>query len=132
MFSKPADPGDNAPKPANKISTKSAGVVSLAVMSSRMLGLVRDQIFAALFGASAQMDAFIAAFRAPNLLRDLFAEGALSTAFITTFSEKIAKGGDEDAWRLANKVATLTAVFMGLVTLLGISGAPVITHLLAS
>ncbi|TCO90904.1 putative peptidoglycan lipid II flippase [Chthoniobacter flavus] len=118
--------------PANKISTRSAGLVSLAVMSSRLLGLVREQVFAALFGASAQMDAFIAAFRAPNLLRDLFAEGALSTAFITTFSEKITKEGDDAAWRLANKVATLAAVFMSLVTLLGIWGAPVITHLMAS
>lgn len=118
--------------PANKISTRSAGLVSLAVMSSRLLGLVREQVFAALFGASAQMDAFIAAFRAPNLLRDLFAEGALSTAFITTFSEKITKEGDDAAWRLANKVATLTAVFMSLVTLLGIWGAPIITHLMAS
>ncbi len=63
---------------SNKISTKSAGLVSLAVMSSRILGLVREQIFAALFGAGWQMDAFIAAFRAPNLLRDPFAEGALS------------------------------------------------------
>jgi putative peptidoglycan lipid II flippase len=118
--------------PANKISTRSAGLVSLAVMSSRLLGLVREQVFAALFGASAQMDAFIAAFRAPNLLRDLFAEGALSTAFITTFSEKITKEGDDAAWRLANKVATLATVFMSLVTLLGIWGAPVITHLMAS
>jgi putative peptidoglycan lipid II flippase len=115
----------------NRISTKSAGLVGLAVMSSRLLGLVREQVFAALFGASAQMDAFIAAFRAPNLLRDLFAEGALSTAFITTFSEKITKGSDRDAWQLANKVATLTAVFMGAVTLLGIAAAPWITQLLA-
>jgi len=143
MSKEPAAPGEpiaepTAPaapvapaRPANKISTKSAGLVSLAVMSSRVLGLVREQVFAALFGASAQMDAFIAAFRAPNLLRDLFAEGALSTAFITTFSEKITKADDQAAWRLANKVATLAVVFMSLVTLLGIWGAPVITHLLA-
>ena len=116
----------------NKISTKSAGLVSLAVMSSRLLGLVREQVFAALFGASAGMDAFIAAFRAPNLLRDLFAEGALSTAFITTFSEKITKEGDGAAWRLANKVATLTAVFMSAVTLVGIALAPQLMHLLAA
>ena len=118
--------------PVNKISTKSAGLVSLAVMSSRLLGLVREQVFAALSGASAQMDAFNAAFRAPNLLRDLFAEGALSTAFITTFTEKITKEGDDSAWRLASKMATLTAVFMSLVTLLGIWGAPLITEMLAS
>jgi putative peptidoglycan lipid II flippase len=92
---------------------------------------VREQVFAALFGASQQMDAFIVAFRAPNLLRDLFAEGALSTAFITTFTEKMTKEDDAAAWRLANKVATLALVFMSGVTLLGIWGAPVITHLLA-
>ena len=131
MSEKPAASAATA-APANKISTKAAGLVSLAVMSSRVLGLIRDQIFAALFGASWQMDAFITAFRAPNLLRDLFAEGALSTAFITTFSEKITKEDDAAAWRLANKVATLAAVFMTLVTLLGIWGAPVITHLMAS
>jgi len=117
--------------PANKISTKSAGLVSLAVMSSRVLGLLRDQIFAALFGASAGMDAFIAAFRAPNLLRDLFAEGALSTAFVTVFSEKITREGDANAWKVANKVATLAAVFMSGVTLLGIALAPQIMSLLA-
>jgi putative peptidoglycan lipid II flippase len=116
---------------SNKISTRSAGLVSLAVMSSRILGLARDQVFAALFGASSQMDAFIAAFRAPNLLRDLFAEGALSTAFITIFSEKITREGDGAAWRLANKMATLTAVFMSGVTLLGVLFAPQLMHVLA-
>ncbi len=115
----------------NKISTKSAGLVSLAVMSSRVLGLIREQVFAAVFGAGAGMDAFLAAFRAPNILRDLFAEGALSTAFVTVFSGKITKEGDESAWALANKVATLTAVFMSAVTLLGIVLAPQLMHLLA-
>jgi putative peptidoglycan lipid II flippase len=66
----------------------------------------------------------------PNLLRDLFAEGALSTAFITTFSKKIAVEGDQSAWRLANKVATLTAVFMSAITLLGIVFAPQLVDLL--
>lgn len=99
-------------------------MVGLAVMCSRVLGLARDQIFAALFGAGASMDAFLTAFRAPNLLRDLFAEGALSTAFVTTFSKKIATEGDASAWRLANKVATLTVVFMSAVTLVGIVFSP--------
>src|SRR5499433_1419098 len=115
-----------------RMSTRATGVVGIAILSSRVLGLVREMVFAGLFGAGRNLDAFIAAFRAPNLLRDLFAEGALSTAFITTFSESITKGGDQHAWRLANKVATLAAVFMSLVTLLGIACAPAITHLLAS
>ena len=70
------------------------------------------------------------AFRVPNMLRDLFAEGALSAAFITTFSKKIAVEEDESAWRLANKVATLTAVFMSAVTLLGIVFAPQLIELM--
>ncbi len=114
-----------------KINTKAAGAVGIAVMCSRVLGLIREQVFAALFGASANMDAFIVAFRTPNLLRDLFAEGALSTAFITTFSKKIEGEGDELAWRLANKVATLTAVFMSVVTLLGIAFSKQLVWLLA-
>src|ERR1043166_4719799 len=113
-----------------RISTRATGVVSIAVMCSRVLGLVREQVFAGLFGAGKNLDAFLMAFRVPNLLRDLFAEGALSTAFITTFSKKIATEGDASAWRLGNKVATLTAVFMSAVTLLGIIFAPQIIYLM--
>ncbi len=109
-------------------STKSAGVVGFFVMCSRVLGLIREQVFAALFGAGYAMDAFVAAFRAPNLLRDLFAEGALSTAFVTTFSKKIAGEGDQSAWQLASKVATLTVVFMSFVTLLGVVFTPVLMN----
>ncbi|HUJ54199.1 MAG TPA: lipid II flippase MurJ, partial [Steroidobacteraceae bacterium] len=63
---------------AEKLNTRAAGVVALAVLCSRVLGLAREQIFAALFGGGRVMDAFTIAFRIPNLLRDLFAEGALS------------------------------------------------------
>src|SRR5213593_734198 len=113
-----------------RVSTRATGIVGLAVLSSRILGLVREMVFAGLFGAGKNLDAFLMAFRIPNLLRDLFAEGALSTAFITTFAKKIAVDGDESAWRLANKVATLTAVFMSAVTLLGIVFAPQLVDLL--
>ena len=112
------------------ISTRATGVVGIAILCSRVLGLIREQVFAGLFGAGKNLDAFLMAFRIPNLLRDLFAEGALSTAFITTFSGKIATDGEESAWRLANKVATLTAVFMSAVTLLGIVFAPQLVDLL--
>src|SRR6202044_3711447 len=90
-----------------RLNTKAAGVIGLAVMCSRVLGLARELICAALFGGGA-MDAFTVAFRIPNLLRDLFAEGALSTAFVTTFSKTIAREGDAAAWRLAGKVGTRT------------------------
>ncbi len=113
-----------------RVSTRATGVVGIAVLCSRVLGLIREQVFAGLFGAGKNLDAFLIAFRVPNLLRDLFAEGALSTAFITTFSRKIATEGDESAWRLGNKVATLTAVFMSVVTLLGIIFAPQIIYVM--
>src|SRR3989440_467649 len=113
-----------------RVSARATGIVGLAVLCSRVLGLIREQIFAGLFGAGKNLDAFLMAFRLPNLLRDLFAEGALSTAFITTFSGKIATEGDESAWRLANKVARFPAVFMSIVTLLGIVFAPQLVDLL--
>src|SRR5450755_735247 len=106
-------------EPTEKLNTKAAGIIGLAVMCSRLLGLAREQIFAALFGGGMAMDAFTAAFRIPNLLRDLFAEGALSTAFVTTFSKTIARSGDAAAWRLANKVATLTLVVLGSICVAG-------------
>ena len=108
--------------PPNKegLNTKAAGIVAGAVMLSRVLGLARELIFAGLFGAGRGMDAFLTAFRVPNLLRDLFAEGALSTAFITVFSQRIATDGEASAWKLASKMATLTTVFMSLVSLLGV------------
>src|ERR1700730_14582301 len=114
-----------------RISTRATGVVGIAILCSRVLGLIREVVFAALFGASRNMDAFLTAFRAPNMLRDLFAEGALSTAFVTTFSRRIATDGDDSAWRLASKVATLTVVFMSTLTVLGIIGAPVLIQILA-
>ncbi len=108
-----------------RVSARATGVVGIAILSSRVLGLVREMVIASLFGASRNLDAFLTAFRAPNMLRDLFAEGALSTAFVTTFSKKIATEGDRSAWGLANKIATLTAVFMSLVVLLGVFLAPI-------
>jgi putative peptidoglycan lipid II flippase len=120
----PGAPAVAADERTERLNTKAAGIIGLAVMCSRLLGLARDQIFAALFGGGAAMDAFTAAFRIPNLLRDLFAEGALSTAFVTTFSKTIARGGDEAAWRLANKTATLTGVVLGFLCLAGVVFSP--------
>src|SRR3989440_10419918 len=111
-------------------STRATGIVGIAILCSRVLGLIREMVFAGFLGAGRNLDAFLMGFRLPNLLRDFFAEGALSTAFITTFSKKIAVEGDESAWRLANKVATLTAVFMSAVTLLGIVFAPQLIELM--
>jgi putative peptidoglycan lipid II flippase len=116
---------------SERLNTKAAGIVGIAVMCSRLLGLVREQVFAALFGGGAAMDAFTAAFRIPNLLRDLFAEGALSTAFVTTFSKTITQSGDAAAWHLANKVATLTLTVLGSICIAGMVFAPQLVGVLA-
>jgi putative peptidoglycan lipid II flippase len=112
--------------------TRSAGIVSLAVMGSRVLGLVREQVFAAFFGASREYDAFLAAFRIPNLLRDLFAEGALSAAFVTTFSQTLTTKGEKEAWRLASLVMNALVVVLIVITVLGIIFAPQIVGWIAS
>ncbi len=93
---------------------RSAGTISFAVLVSRLLGLVREQVFAGFFGAGYAYDAFVVAFRIPNLLRDLFAEGALSAAFITVFTDYRNKQGSGPTWKLANNViAALTWFWWG-------------------
>jgi len=110
---------------------RSAGAVSAAVMCSRLLGLVREQTFAGLFGAGFAYDAFVVAFRVPNLLRDLFGEGALSSAFVTVFTDYQTTKGREETQRLARVVLTFFALFLSLLTLAGIYLAGPIVHLLA-
>jgi putative peptidoglycan lipid II flippase len=110
---------------------KAAGKVGLAVLVSRILGLVRDQVFAFFFGAGFLMDCFQAAFRIPNLLRDLFAEGALSSAFVTVFSRTRKQEGDERAWELARIVMTLQVLLLSSITILGIIFAPQLVRLIA-
>ncbi|MCX6853687.1 MAG: murein biosynthesis integral membrane protein MurJ [Verrucomicrobia bacterium] len=108
---------------------KSTGIVSIAILCSRVLGLVRDQLLNGLFG-SHFAGIFTAAFRTPNMLRDLFAEGALSTAFVTTFTKKIKNEGDEAAWELGRKMLALCICFMSMVALAGIAVAPWLVRLM--
>jgi putative peptidoglycan lipid II flippase len=93
---------------------------------SRVLGLVREQILAYLFPARTGLDAFYAAFRIPNLLRDMFGEGALSKAFVATFSEIEKKEGREAAHRLGSLVLNALLLVVGALTLVGIVYADVI------
>ena len=97
---------------------RSAGLAGAATLTSRILGLVRDQVLATLFGAGNDMDAFLVAFRIPNLARDLFAEGAMSAAFVPAFSRQLTLGDKADAWHLANNalntLLVLTAATVGL------------------
>lgn len=89
-------------------------------MTSRVLGLVRDQVLASMFGAGNAMDAFNVAFRIPNLVRDLFAEGAMSAAFVPVFMRQLASGDKPSAWRLGNNVINALLVVTGLLVALGI------------
>src|SRR6187397_1057809 len=99
---------------------RSAGIVSIAVMFSRVLGLVREQIFAYYFGAGFIYDAYQVAFRIPNVLRDLFAEGALSAAFVKVFTDYQINKSEKEAWRLASLVMNALAVVMSLICIVGI------------
>lgn len=95
---------------------RSAGLSGAATLASRVLGLARDQVLAALFGAGNEMDAFVVAFRIPNLVRDLFAEGAMSAAFVPAFTRHLTLHGRAAAWRLGNNVLNaLLVVTLGLV-----------------
>ncbi len=129
-----AEPVDEAataaPGPQQQSVARSAGIVSIAVMFSRVLGLVRETIFARFFGAGFLYDAFIVGFRIPNLLRDLFAEGALSAAFVKVFTDYQLKNSEKEAWRLASLVFNCLAVVLGVITIAGILLSPLFVKLI--
>ncbi len=100
-------------------------------MTSRVLGLVRESVVAAYFGATTATDAYNVAFRIPNLLRDLFAEGAMSAAFVPTFTRQLANAGRGSAWRLANLVITALLIVTGVLVALGIAFAEPLIRLMA-
>jgi putative peptidoglycan lipid II flippase len=108
---------------------RSTTVVSSATFVSRIFGLVREQTFAYLFGAGLAMDAFVAAFRIPNLLRDLFAEGALSAAFVPVFTDTLTNKGKDEAFRLGNLVVNALNIILITIVIAGILLAPVIVDL---
>jgi len=110
---------------------KSAGIIGSATLTSRVLGLIRDQVLAYLFGAGNAMDAFNVATRIPNLMRDLFAEGAMSAAFVPTFTRYLAKNGRSHAWRLGNQLLSALVVATGLIVIAGIIFAEPLTRMLA-
>lgn len=118
-------------KPEQRSVARSAGIVSIAVMFSRVLGLVRETIFARFFGAGYLYDAFVVAFKIPNILRDLFAEGALSAAFVKVFTDYQIKKTELEAWQLASLVFNVLAVVMSIITVIGILLAPWTVPLLA-
>ena len=111
--------------------TKAAGIMSVATFISRVLGYVKDMILAVYFGATGLSDTFFVAFRIPNLLRELFAEGSMSSAFIPVLTEYQAKNGKDEAKRLVRITFTFIMIFVGLICLIGIIFAPSIVTAIA-
>src|ERR1700752_4506567 len=98
---------------------RSAGVVSAAVFLSRITGLIREIAMARLFGAGQVYDAFLLCFRIPNLTRDLFAEGAVASAFVPIFTKYLSTKGKHEAAELSNLVATALLLVVGVMCVLG-------------
>src|SRR5205814_1062333 len=120
------------PRDAGREIARGARRVSALTMLSRVLGLVREQIFAVTLGASGVSDAFLAAFRIPNMLRDLFAEGALSTAFVPTYVKTLKQEGRPAAVLLANRVLTTLTLYLGSLAVLGMLWPDPIVRLVAA
>jgi putative peptidoglycan lipid II flippase len=119
----PEEAAEPVSKPATTKQTsvaRSAGIVSIAVMFSRLLGLVREMVFARYFGAGFIYDAYQVAFRIPNVLRDLFAEGALSAAFVKVFTDYQITKSEKEAWHLASLVLNALAVVLSVICIIGI------------
>jgi putative peptidoglycan lipid II flippase len=130
---RPASPAEAAAgtpeRPENVV--RSAGIISAAVLTSRITGVVREAVMAQLFGAGKLYDAFALGFRIPNLTRDLFAEGALSSAFVPTFTEYLSKKGKKAAAELSNLVGTAVLLIVGIICILGLAFSPALVGLLA-
>ena len=125
-----ASPAPGSGSPSTRLA-KTAGVIGAATLTSRVLGLVRDQVLAYLFGAGNAMDAFNVAVRIPNLMRDLFAEGAMSAAFVPTFTRRLMLSGKPEAWRLGNQLLNTLMVLTGTLVVAGIMFAEPLTRALA-
>ena len=130
-MSEPTDVSPGRSQSENHSVVKAAGVIGIATFSSRILGFIRDMVLARLFGATPAADAFFVAFRIPSLLRELFAEGSMSAAFIPVFTEYQTLKSKREAWELASAAFTTLLTVVTLVTLLGIVTAPWLVQALA-
>ena len=115
----------------NKSILRSASLIGLATFCSRLLGFIRDVVIARLFGVYVYAQAFVIAFKIPNLFRDLVGEGATNAAFVPVFSEYTVKHTKEEFWELANVVLNLLLIILMSITLLGIIFSPFIVRLIA-
>ncbi|WP_300666804.1 murein biosynthesis integral membrane protein MurJ [Desulfoluna sp.] len=112
--------------------TRAAGIVGSATLLSRIFGYVRDMVTAYYFGAGPLADAFIAAFRIPNMLRRLFAEGSLSISFVPVFTETLGRDGQAEAFRMAGAALRLLSLILALVAVAGVLASPGIVSAIAT
>ncbi|MEK6714322.1 MAG: lipid II flippase MurJ, partial [Nitrospirota bacterium] len=110
---------------------KAAAVMGVTTLLSRIFGFVRDMVVAWAFGAGMVADAFYVAYRIPSLLRELFAEGSISAAFIPVFTRHLNEEGREEAQRLARAAFTVLIIILTFVTVIGIIVAPAVVSVIA-
>jgi putative peptidoglycan lipid II flippase len=132
MAATPLEPlAEQPPKTTEPSTGRSAFFVGSGILISRIIGLVRQRIFAHYFGTSAAGDAFSAAFRIPNFLQNIFGEGALSASFIPVYAKLLAQDDEKKATHVANAVLGLLALITSLVVLIGVLATPYLTDFIA-
>jgi putative peptidoglycan lipid II flippase len=128
----PSQPEAPRPKPDTTSTARSAFFVGSGILISRIVGLIRQRIFAHYFGTSIEGDAFSAAFRIPNFLQNVFGEGALSASFIPVYAKLLAQEDEEHAGRVANAVFGILALVTSIIVLLGVLATPYIVTAIAA
>ena len=116
---------------SKKSLIKSTGVIGFATAISRILGFVRDIVIAGFFGTAIYAQAFVVAFRIPNLLRDLIGEGATNAAFVPVLTEELTKKGREEFFRLAQVILNVLFIVLLILTVIGVLASPLIVKLIA-
>src|SRR5215210_5678207 len=124
--------GEQKPARTEENTGRSAFFVGAGILISRIVGLVRQRIFAHYFGSSGEGDAFSAAFRIPNFLQNVFGEGALSASFIPVYAKLLADGDEKEAARVANAIFSILALVTALIVLVGVLATPYIVTLIAA
>jgi putative peptidoglycan lipid II flippase len=131
VLESPTKPMNEITSSQRRSSSRNAVLVGAGILFSRLIGLVRERIFAHYFGNSDAADAFKAALKIPNLLQNLFGEGALSSSFIPVYASLLASGQKEEAKRVARVIGTILALAMSILVLAGVLATPLLIDLIA-
>src|SRR5581483_2879622 len=121
-----------APKAGRERTGAAAALVATGIFASRVFGVLRQMLQAHFLGAGNAADAFMAAFKIPNILQNMFGEGALSASFIPVYSRLLAEGNEEEAGHVAGAVFGLLALTVSVIVLVGVVAAPVLIPFIAA